>query len=210
MLCCYGWGLGAWGKQFRGNRALINNLITWRSYVLTPEWYSSTVARVCAEPMRNRSTTLRINSLVASNSSSLSASEPSRRKARSMARSQLPSGIRVVYGRVVYVAHEGVGVGVVSNMEEVQCSQFKVLFSQWLKDKININRGVKITPLHNCIMEHYHIVHWSGTSWFRIILVPWEILWPSWIQTWHWDGSTQRMATSSNNWPKNRQKTASI
>lgn len=80
--------------------------------------------------MRNRSTTPRINSLVAWNSSSLRAAEPSNKKARSMARSHMPSGIKVVKGRVVKVAQEGVGVGVVSMVREVQTSQLRVLLSQ--------------------------------------------------------------------------------
>ena len=66
-------------------------------------------------------------------------------------------------------------------------------------------RKCKISRLE-AQLEYYHILQCSGSSWFRMTLLPWEILWPSWIHTWHWEGSTQRMATSSSSWPAKKQK----
>lgn len=166
--------------------------------------------------MRNRSTTPSINSLVAWNSSSLRASEPSNRNARSMARSHVPSGINVVKPGVVKEAKAGVGVGVVNMAKEGQTSQVRVLLSQWLQrrkakhlkmckrsyHKALITKSKISRLIAECVKQYYHILQWSGSSWFRMTLLPWEILWPSWIHTWHWEGSTQRMATSSSSWPK--------
>lgn len=72
------------------------------------------------------------------------------------------------------------------------------------KNKVNfILQRITLKRIKSKISSVYHhILQLSGSSWFRMTLLPWEILWPSWMHTWHSEGSTQRIATSSKSWPK--------
>ena len=88
------------------------------------------MARVCAEPILKGSTTRTMNSFTFWKSASLSAVEPSNRKARSMARSHPPAGIMVEKGSTVEVAKPGLAVVVGSVSTAVQSSQLSLLFSQ--------------------------------------------------------------------------------
>lgn len=56
----------------------------------------------------------------------------------------------------------------------------------------------------------YHIWQRWGSLWLRMNCFPWEILSPSCMHTWHCDGSTHFLSTSSKTCPKGPKQTECV